>query len=580
MDKRTVLAVVLSVVIITVFYGVQLIFFPDTMPTGGSRPAQPAEQASPQEGQEDGGATGTSDRTGHGRIRPVEEEGARVRDVTAETDLLSIVFSTEGARAKSIKLKQFYETDERPVEMVLSGETGEYPFGVFLEDYDTSGDAFLYSSSVERNQWLFTKRYVYTEAGREIPFVLKKRFLLRTGEYLMEVRVSIETEENEEIPVESYTMTYGPQIGPEYEKLDNRNAYRHLIYYSDGKRRNITGKVKNEREEIGDDIFRWLAVEGKYFIAIGISYIDKDKYSGGFDTTNMEGIKDHSGFYFERDLPSNLKVDDGYKFYVGPKKREILARYSDRDKNAFQEGGLSLEEAVSSSFWGWLSNILKWLLEMFYGIIPNWGVAIILLTALIKVIFFPLTHKSYESTHRMQELGPKIQVLREKYKNNQQKMNQELAALYKKEGVNPLGGCLPLLLQLPIFLALYSLFNNYFELRGASFLYPWIRDLSSPESILTLPFSIPFLGSELRLLPFIMLGTTFIQQKISQSPGQSQKQMKMLMYALPLFFFFILYNMPSGLLLYWTMQNLFTFATQYYINHKKAKSQDVSGDKK
>lgn len=577
MDKRTLLAVVLSVVIITVFYGVQLIFFPDTMPTGSSsRQARPAqqEQVAPQAGEEAEAA-----RT-YGRIRPVEEEGARVRQVEAETDVFRIAFTTQGARVTSLQLKKYSESDERPVEMVLSGETGEYPFAVSLEDYDTSGDTFVYNASSSANQWLFTKRYVYMQGGREIPFVLKKRFVLRSGEYLMEVRLSLETEEKVEIPVESYTLTYGPQIGPEYDTLDNRNAYRNFIYYSDGKRKNITGKVKNEREAI-EDRFSWMAVEGKYFIAIGISYIsDLTTLRGGFDSTQMEGIRDHSAFFFERDLKSNLKIEDGYKFYVGPKKREILARYSDSDKNAFQESGLSLEEAVPSSFWGWLSNILKWLLEMFYGIIPNWGVAIILLTALIKVIFFPLTHKSYESTHRMQELGPKIQELREKHKNNQQKMNQELAALYKREGVNPIGGCLPLLLQLPIFLALYSLFNNYFELRGASFLYPWIRDLSSPESVLTLPFSIPFLGPELRLLPFIMLATTFVQQKISQSPGQSQKQMKMLMYAMPLFFFFILYNMPSGLLLYWTMQNLFTFATQYYINHKKAKSQNESGDKK
>ncbi len=136
-----------------------------------------------------------------------------------------------------------------------------------------------------------------------------------------------------------------------------------------------------------------------------------------------------------------------------------------------------------------------------------------------------------------------------------------------------------MLLQLPIVFALYSLFNNYFELRGAAFISPWIADLSAPEKFLTLPFTIPLVGwSEVRLLPFIMLATTFIQQLVTKTPGQSGSQTKMLMYALPAFFFFIMYNMPSGLLLYWTMQGLFTFLTQFYINRKRMKKQGATGE--
>ena len=136
-----------------------------------------------------------------------------------------------------------------------------------------------------------------------------------------------------------------------------------------------------------------------------------------------------------------------------------------------------------------------------------------------------------------------------------------------------------MLLQLPIFFALYSLFNNYFELRGAAFISPWISDLSAPETFLSLPFTIPLVGwSEVRLLPFIMLATTFIQQWITKTPGQSGSQTKMLMYALPAFFFFIMYNMPSGLLLYWTMQGFFTFLTQLYINRKRLKNEDATGE--
>ena len=129
-------------------------------------------------------------------------------------------------------------------------------------------------------------------------------------------------------------------------------------------------------------------------------------------------------------------------------------------------------------------------------------------------------------------------------------------------------------------LALYRLFNDYFELRGAAFIRPWIPDLSGPEQFVGLPFSIPFLGDELHLLPFLMLGMTFLQQKVSQTPGaQTSSQSKMLLYGMPLFFFFIMYNMPSGLLLYWTMQSLISFVQQFYINHLKQKPQQGTGAK-
>ena len=172
--------------------------------------------------------------------------------------------------------------------------------------------------------------------------------------------------------------------------------------------------------------------------------------------------------------------------------------------------------------------------------------AIILLTVLIKILFFPLTQKSFESTSKMSMLGPKIEEIKKKYQGKPEKLNQEMMALYRKEGVNPVGGCLPLLLQMPIFFALFELLNNAFDLRGAAFIAPWIGDLSAPESFLPFGFTLPLLNwDELRILPFVMLGTTLLQSRISQNPSAMQPQMKMMMYAMPIFFFFILYSMPS-----------------------------------
>jgi YidC/Oxa1 family membrane protein insertase len=561
MEKKTILAIVLSVVIIVLTFVIQSVFFP------ASR-SQQTDEGLPPVAESDGGidAVGAPIEEPSLPVIPVEEE-TEERELTFSNNVFDIVFSTVGATIRSMKLRQFAESDGSPVEMVIADQSGRYPFAISLDDYDTSGDTFTYSFLSDR--WDFEKRYVFNDNGSQIPFTLRKSFIFKSNDYLMEFRVSLKNEEGMLIPLETYTVGFGPQIGPQFQRLDGRYEYRRYTYYADGKRRDYSRKVKDLRKDI-EDRAAWAAIEGKYFLVIAISYLtDFNQYDVGFDTTDIEGLSERSSLYFERDIQQLSNLDDGYRFYIGPKIRDILLRYNDAASNAFGESGLHLENALPSSFWGWLSSGLKFLLELFHRLIPNWGVAIILLTILIKLVFFPLTRKSFESTAKMQALGPKMQELKEKYKKNPQKLNQEMAALYKREKVNPLGGCLPLLLQLPIFFALFQLFNNHFELRGAAFIAPWIADLSQPERVLTLPFSIPLLGPELRLLPFVMVATTFIQQRVSQSPGQSTSQTKILMYAMPLFFFFIMYNMPSGLLLYWTMQSLITFLQQYYSSRLK-----------
>jgi YidC/Oxa1 family membrane protein insertase len=183
------------------------------------------------------------------------------------------------------------------------------------------------------------------------------------------------------------------------------------------------------------------------------------------------------------------------------------------------------------------------------------------------------------STARMQTLQPKMKELQAKYKENPQKLNQEMAALYKKEGVSPLGGCLPLLLQLPIFFALYNLLNSHFELRGAMFIPGWIPDLSAPEAIVSFAQVnlLVWKIDALRALPFLMLGTTFLQTKVSQTTTPTDKNMALMTYAMPIVFFFILYNMPSGLVLYWTAQNLLGIAQQLWYNAQRQKKQQEGG---
>jgi YidC/Oxa1 family membrane protein insertase len=236
----------------------------------------------------------------------------------------------------------------------------------------------------------------------------------------------------------------------------------------------------------------------------------------------------------------------------------------------------------TNNIFAWLEVALKWLMELFYKILPNWGVSIILVTLLVKIIFFPLTLKGSIGTAKMAELQPKMAELQAKYKDKPDKLNAEMMAFYKREGYNPLSGCLPLLIQMPLFFAMYNLFNTHFDLRAAMFIPGWISDLSLPDSIFSFQainiFGLEF--SAIRLLPIIYLVSQLLYGKYTQStatPGQNATQMKIMLYAMPAIFFFVLYNAPSGLLVYWITSNVLTIAQQMVTNriihNRKLKAQ-------
>ena len=205
--------------------------------------------------------------------------------------------------------------------------------------------------------------------------------------------------------------------------------------------------------------------------------------------------------------------------------------------------------------------------------------AIIVLTALLKFAMFPLTKKTALGTAKMQRIQPQMQALQTKYKDNPQKMQQETMKLYKEIGYNPMADCLPMLFTFVILYAMYRLFNNYFEFRGALFIPGWIPDLSKGDSVATLSFNLPFnFGNQVRLLPIIYVVSQILFSKITQNGGTAsanQTQMKMMMYGMPLIFFFIFYNAPAGLLIYWIVSNVIQLAQQLVINHTIRNRQPV-----
>ncbi len=218
---------------------------------------------------------------------------------------------------------------------------------------------------------------------------------------------------------------------------------------------------------------------------------------------------------------------------------------------------------------GILAKPLGFLLSWLYELIGNYGIALIIVTVIVKLCLYPVYAKSIKSTMKMNEVQPKIQEIQLKYKDNPQKMQQQMGKLYKESGYNPLSGCLPLIVQFFILFAMYNLFNNYYEFYGSSFIPGWIDDLSSGDSVYTLGFNIPFLGNEIRLLPIIYLASQLLYGKITgtgSGGGVNNIQMKIMMYGMPIIFFFIFYNFPSGLILYWTASNIFQMIQQVIIN--------------
>ena len=287
----------------------------------------------------------------------------------------------------------------------------------------------------------------------------------------------------------------------------------------------------------------------------------------------------------ERNAFTGSDISDTYYMYFGPRNDKDLKRYNIAENNGWNIGGKKISQALQTSGWlNWLEKILKVVLQFLNKLFHNWGVSIIIMTLILKVIMFPLSKKQSLGSLKMQELQPKMKALQEKYKDDQQKLQQETSKLYQQAGYNPASGCLPMVFQFLVLFAMYNLFNNYFEFRGASFIPHWIPDLSTGDVVKTFNFDIPLLGNQLRLLPVIYVATQLLSGKITQygqasAPGQSQATMKFMMYGMPLMFFFMFYNAPSGLLLYWLTSNVLQIFQQLIINKmmKEKKAEKAAG---
>jgi YidC/Oxa1 family membrane protein insertase len=506
-----------------------------------------------------------------------QEELIPLQHVTIDTELFTAVLTNAGGDMVSFLWKDPRSGEH--VELILSGDREELlkqqvnpsrAFSIAFGDHNAPPIAeHFHVNRISNYSVEFYRDFSSLAAisGTGERFRLIKRYDFVPNEYMFRLTVILDggfSVPGFNFAGNAYTLSFGPQIGPGFVKLDNLYDYRHYYTFLNGRRRNA------KANEIIDTRPPWAAIAGKYFTFIARPLLAQ--YSILFSERAEPGLASASRLNIIRPAANVSKIEDQFQFYLGPKTRENLVIYN-TGLNEFGVRGADMVEVANTrgifGIFAPLEGLLKWLLLGFYAIVGNYGVAIILLTMLIKILFFPLTKKGSEATLRMQALAPRIKEIQDKYKSDPQKLRNEMGRFYQQEGYNPISGCLPMLLQLPIFIAMYQLFNNHFDLRGAGFIPGWIPDLSVPEYIVQFEhFRMPIVGwTALRALPFIYVASQLLYAKVTQMPGQqSNAQMKFMLFAMPIIFFFILYDVPSGLLIYWIFSNLLTLVQQLIIN--------------
>lgn len=494
-------------------------------------------------------------------------------------------------RMGSTKIKKGMPVPEEAwIELVPQyGDTQEYPlvlhFGADLSDQD-----LIYRANVDQKTLAAGESFELEMVGQTASgLVLTKKLTFSADE----PQIGIEIRTEAPTGLKSLQESIGQQwviewpdglahIPFRYPGAQEENQLRALLSDSmqsptlhDWMRKQAlaAGPVKEFRYPL-DGRIGWICVETRYFIS---TLIPED--------STVQGVYLARGILDRPEVDTRLGIglvsplkDQPQKFtlYVGPKLTHTLAKL-----------GGGLDRVVYDSWFGSICLLVEWLLGVFYRIIPSYGIAIILLCIFSKLVLYPLTYKQAQTQMKMAALQPMIQELKEKYKDDNQRLSQEQMKLWKKHGVNPASGCLPMLAQLPIFIALYRTIQSSIDLRGAPFL--WIPDMSLPDMTFFLPTSLPFLGNALNVLPIIMTAVSLLQmrQQKKMMPDPNQAQMMMFM---TLFFFFILYHFSSGLVLYWltnsltqmiqqkVMENLGHAATPAKIQQKAAAVAAMSDD--
>jgi YidC/Oxa1 family membrane protein insertase len=559
MDKRTILAIVLSLAVLVIF---QIFFIKPPAPQKAAAPQPSTEQIK----KEQAPATAAA---GPGPIQSAPKAAAAKpeappRDITVETPHYTAIFSTRGGALKSLKLKDYHQdciecTDDiypkvknfftgqkEPVqqktkdfvELVDVRDGMPYPLTVTFPEsstdiapdavFETAAGKLNLIDKKDKQQLVFSKSYDDVK--------VEKIFTFDPAGYAVGLEVKMHNLTQSpitQVPKLNWYQYVDPQ------KVDD--SYGH-----DGPAISVGGSIErqevkklNSETVLGPNVI-WGAFESKYFTASfipenpSLTNVVMSRDADNMVTVGMKGPKEV--------IPGGQNGVFSYSLYLGPKQYDLLKSL-----------GVGLENAIDFGWFKWLAIPALFILNFLQGFVVNYGIAIIILTTLIKIVFWPLGNISYKSMKEMKALQPKIEALKEKHKGDQSKIGQETMTLYREHKVNPFSGCLPILIQIPVFFGLYKALMYSIELRHSP-LFFWIQDLSAKD-----PYYIT---------PIIMGVTQFIQQKMTPAMGDAMQQKIMLF--MPIIFTFFFLNFPSGLVVYWLFNNILSIGQQYYINKKLA----------
>ncbi len=556
MDKKTFLAIALSLAVIMIY---QYFFYKPPEPQKAPAPQQSAEQIK-KEAAPAAGSVQPAARSIQKAAAAKPE--APPRDVLVETPLYSAVFSTRGAALKSLKLKNYHQdcyecTDDiypkvkgmifgskepvKPktkdfVELVDIREGMPYPLAVTFPESsaDVAPDAVFETASSkldmvktkEKQQLIFTRIYNNIK--------VEKIYSFDPAGYTVSLDVKVHN-------LGQAPITQVPRINW-YQYVDPQKVDDD--YGHEGPAVSVGGSIerqevkKLESETVLGPNVQWGSFESKYFIASfipenpSLTNVVLTRDANHMVTVGMKGRKEV--------IPGGQNGIFSYSLYLGPKQYDLLKSI-----------GVGLQDAIDFGWFYWLAIPFLYVLKFLKEYVINYGIAIIILTTLIKIIFWPLGNLSSKSMKAMKDIQPKIEALKEKHKGDQTKIGQETMALYRENKVNPFSGCLPIVIQIPVFFGLYKALMYSIELRHSPFFF-WIQDLSAKD-----PYYIT---------PIIMGATQFFVQKMTPAMGDPTQQKIMLF--MPIIFTFFFLNFPSGLVIYWLFNNILQIGQQFYINKK------------
>jgi YidC/Oxa1 family membrane protein insertase len=475
------------------------------------------------------------------------------RIITINTPLYSVRISEQGAVFKSFILNRFRENaaPNSPKLQLYSSPSGGGTVGtVFRSDGLSCPEGAYFRTNISDNI------IELTDTSFEIPFtwispaglVIEKRFLFSPQTYLIGLAISIKNTTNRAIKGDLILSLEGDAP----EKNGGYSFEGPSVYLNNELEQIKIKKLKDKN--LFDGQIAWAALEDRYF-------------TSSIVPENAAPARLHIELEQEKILKASYIQPIDYINAGGKSIAEFQLFFGPKDISILAEAGYQLDKLVNFGMFDFIAKPCLYLMNFLYRFIPNYGFAIIILTILIKLILWPLGSKSYKSMSEMKKLQPLMSQIREKYKGDKQRMNQEIMGLYKTYKVNPLGGCLPMVVQIPIFFAFYRMLYQAIELRHAPFL-GWINDLSAPDRLFHFNFSIPFMEPPcgIPVLTIIMGGTMFLQQKMSPPMGDPA-QAKIMMF-MPIVFTVIFINFSSGLVLYWLVNNILSISQQYYIQEK------------